>query len=369
MEADGADLRSRLPADGRPQFDAGRVAIFVEVEGAGDYFPTYAGNLDIMTAAATKVGEEIARQCSAASRGLSSIAGDAVAVKEHGQMPYSAELDIRVTDSCMRDGSHAVAHQFTETAVRDMVRALDGARVPVLEVTHGDGLGGSSFNYGFSKVNERKLIKIAVDEANHAKIACLMLPGVGTVDDIRAVRDLGVSVVRVATHCSEADISAEHFGMARELGPGDRRLLDDGALAAARGAGQAGPDHGRRRLPVRVRGRFGRRPDHGAGQRSGRGPGQRARRRRPGRLPRPPEPVAGGGQLAAGDPGRRTADRRAAPGRSAPAPATPRPRCWRRSASGSASRPASTCSASSTPPRTSSGRSWTTSRSLTGCRS
>jgi 4-hydroxy 2-oxovalerate aldolase len=133
-------------------------------------------------------------------------------------MPFSAELDIRVTDSCMRDGSHAVAHQFSETAVRDMVTALDAARVPVLEVTHGDGLGGSSFNYGFSQVNERDLIKIAVEHASYAKIACLILPGVGTVDDITAVRDLGVKVVRVATHCSEADISAEHFGMARELG-------------------------------------------------------------------------------------------------------------------------------------------------------
>jgi 4-hydroxy 2-oxovalerate aldolase len=131
---------------------------------------------------------------------------------------YSAELDIRVTDSSMRDGSHAVAHQFTETAVRDMVTALNGARVPVLEVTHGDGLGGSSFNYGFSRVNERKLIEIAVEAADYSKIACLVLPGVGTVDDIRAVRDLGVSVVRVATHCSEADISAQHFGLARSVG-------------------------------------------------------------------------------------------------------------------------------------------------------
>jgi 4-hydroxy 2-oxovalerate aldolase len=133
-------------------------------------------------------------------------------------MPYSEDLDIRITDSSMRDGSHAVAHQFTETAIRDMVTALDQARIPVLEVSHGDGLGGSSFNYGFSKVNERTLIKIAVDNASYAKIACLILPGVGTVDDIAAVHDLGVSIVRVATHCSEADVSAEHFGMARQLG-------------------------------------------------------------------------------------------------------------------------------------------------------
>jgi 4-hydroxy 2-oxovalerate aldolase len=131
---------------------------------------------------------------------------------------YSADLDIRITDSCMRDGSHAVSHQFDEAAVRAMVAALDRSRVPVLEVAHGDGLGGSSFNYGFSKVPERSLIKIAVDTAQFSKIACLVLPGVGTVDDIRAARDLGVSVMRVATHSTEANISAQHFGIARELG-------------------------------------------------------------------------------------------------------------------------------------------------------
>jgi 4-hydroxy 2-oxovalerate aldolase len=133
-------------------------------------------------------------------------------------MPYSADLDIRVTDSCMRDGSHAIAHQFRQDAVRRMVIGLDRARVPVIEVAHGDGLGGSSFNYGFSAVDERTLIKTAVDNAAFAKIACLVLPGVGTVDDIRAVQDMGVTIVRVATHSTEADISAQHFGIARELG-------------------------------------------------------------------------------------------------------------------------------------------------------
>ncbi len=133
-------------------------------------------------------------------------------------MPYSADLDIRVTDSCMRDGSHAIAHAFTENAVRDIVIGLNRARIPVIEVTHGDGLGGSSFNYGFSKVEERQLIRLAVENSPFSKIACLILPGLGTSDDIRAVRDLGVSVIRVATHATEADISRQHFGMARDLG-------------------------------------------------------------------------------------------------------------------------------------------------------
>ena len=133
-------------------------------------------------------------------------------------MPYSDQLDVRVTDTSLRDGSHAKRHQFTEAQVRSVVRALDGAGMPVIEVTHGDGLGGSSHNYGFSLVDERVLMKAAVDEARHAKIAALMLPGLGTKDDIKAIRDIGVSIVRVATHCTEADIADQHFGLAREIG-------------------------------------------------------------------------------------------------------------------------------------------------------
>ena len=133
-------------------------------------------------------------------------------------MPYSEALDVRVTDSSLRDGSHAKRHQFTETDVRAVVGALDDAGVPVIEVSHGDGLGGSSFTYGFSHTSERVLIEAAVQTAKSAKIAALMLPGVGTKDDIVAIADLGVSVVRIATHCTEADVSEQHFGLARELG-------------------------------------------------------------------------------------------------------------------------------------------------------
>lgn len=133
-------------------------------------------------------------------------------------MPYSTELDIRITDSSLRDGSHAQAHQFTEEDVRRIVTTLDRAGVPVVEVTHGDGLGGSSFNYGFSHTDERLLLGAAVAVAQRAKIAALMLPGVGTKDDIKAIADIGVSVIRIATHCTEADISEQHFGLARDLG-------------------------------------------------------------------------------------------------------------------------------------------------------
>jgi 4-hydroxy 2-oxovalerate aldolase len=126
--------------------------------------------------------------------------------------------DVRITDSTLRDGSHAMAHQYTEEQVRATVRALDDAGVAVIEVSHGDGLGGSSFNYGFSLVDEIKLVAAAVDEAKRAQIAVLLLPGVGTVDNLRRAHDAGASVARIATHCTEADVSYQHFAAARELG-------------------------------------------------------------------------------------------------------------------------------------------------------
>jgi 4-hydroxy 2-oxovalerate aldolase len=125
---------------------------------------------------------------------------------------------VRITDSTLRDGSHAMRHRFTVEQVRATVRALDDAGVPVIEVTHGDGLGGSSFTYGFSATDELELVAAAAREAKGAKIAVLLLPGVGTVEDLRAARDAGASVARIATHCSEANISIQHFEMARALG-------------------------------------------------------------------------------------------------------------------------------------------------------
>ncbi|MET1000530.1 MAG: 4-hydroxy-2-oxovalerate aldolase [Acidimicrobiia bacterium] len=133
-------------------------------------------------------------------------------------MSFSADIDVRLTDSALRDGSHAIRHQFVEDDVRTIVAALDDAGMPVIEVTHGDGLGGSSFTYGISRTDERELIRVAVDTATRSKIAVLMLPGVGVMDDIRAAHDLGASVVRIATHCTEADIAVQHFQLAREIG-------------------------------------------------------------------------------------------------------------------------------------------------------
>jgi len=131
---------------------------------------------------------------------------------------FDASWDVRMTDTSLRDGSHHKRHQFTPDEVQSIVFALDAAGVPVIEVTHGDGLGGSSFNYGFSKTPEQELIKLAAETATTSKIAFLMLPGLGTKDDIKEAQGNGGSICRIATHCTEADVSIQHFGLARELG-------------------------------------------------------------------------------------------------------------------------------------------------------
>ena len=126
--------------------------------------------------------------------------------------------DFRLIDSTLRDGSHAISHQYQVDQVVKIVEGLDAAGVQVIEIAHGDGLGGSSFNYGFSAVDEMQLIEAAVNATTNAQIACLLLPGIGTKDELKKVRDLGVGVARIAVHCTEADITEQHIKMAKELG-------------------------------------------------------------------------------------------------------------------------------------------------------
>jgi 4-hydroxy 2-oxovalerate aldolase len=109
-----------------------------------------------------------------------------------------------------------MSHQFTAEQVRDVARALDEAGVQVIECNHGDGLAGSSIQYGFSKESEMDLISEAADVCEQAKIAALLLPGVGTVEQLKEAVERGIGVLRVATHCTEADISQQHFEMAKE---------------------------------------------------------------------------------------------------------------------------------------------------------
>jgi 4-hydroxy-2-oxovalerate aldolase len=126
--------------------------------------------------------------------------------------------DVLITEVALRDGSHAIAHQYTVDQVVKIAKALDEANVPYIEVAHGDGLAGSSLQYGLSRTNELELIEAAVSVCKQSKIAVLLLPGIGTMKDLKQAAELGTKMARIATHITEADVSAQHIGLAKELG-------------------------------------------------------------------------------------------------------------------------------------------------------
>lgn len=127
------------------------------------------------------------------------------------------EQKIYVADTTMRDGSHALKHSYTVEQVTSIAKALDESHVSLIELSHGDGLGGSSYTYGFSAVNEFELLKAAGKVIKNGKLTVLLLPGIGTIEDLKKAHDCGVQAVRVATHVTEGDVSAQHMKAAKEL--------------------------------------------------------------------------------------------------------------------------------------------------------
>lgn len=125
---------------------------------------------------------------------------------------------ILLHDMCLRDGMHAKRHQISLKEMLDLSTALDQAGVDLIEVSHGDGLGGASVNYGFPAHSDEEYLQTVIPAMKNAKISALLIPGIGTQDHLRMAHELGVHTIRVAAQCSEADVTEQHIGLARELG-------------------------------------------------------------------------------------------------------------------------------------------------------
>lgn len=124
---------------------------------------------------------------------------------------------ITLHDMTLRDGMHPKRHLMTLEQMKSVAQGLDDAGIPLIEVTHGDGLGGASVNYGFPAHSDEEYLSTVIPLMKQAKVSALLLPGIGTVDHLKMAHGLGVHTIRVATHCTEADVSEQHITMARKL--------------------------------------------------------------------------------------------------------------------------------------------------------
>jgi 4-hydroxy-2-oxovalerate/4-hydroxy-2-oxohexanoate aldolase len=122
---------------------------------------------------------------------------------------------VTLHEMSLRDGMHPKRHQISLEQMIAVATALDDAGIPLIEVTHGDGLGGASINYGFPKQSDEEYLRAVVPKLKRAKVSALLLPGIGTVEHLRMAHDCGVATIRVATHCTEADVSEQHIALSR----------------------------------------------------------------------------------------------------------------------------------------------------------
>jgi 4-hydroxy 2-oxovalerate aldolase len=148
--------------------------------------------------------------------------------------------EIYLQDVTLRDGMHAIRHRYELSQVAEICTALDAAGVDAIEISHGDGLSGSSFNYGFGAFTDWEWLEVAAKAIKNAKLTTLLIPGIGTVEDLHRAFDLGVKSVRVATHCTEADVSRQHIEFARKIGMDVSGFLMMAHMNAPEGLAQQG---------------------------------------------------------------------------------------------------------------------------------
>ena len=222
--------------------------------------------------------------------------------------------ELYIQDVTLRDGMHAIRHRVAPETVARIVKALDEAGVDAIEVTHGDGIAGGSLNYGPGSNTDWEWIEAAASVLQHAKLTSLLVPGIGTIEGLKEAYSLGVRSVRVATHCTEADVAAQHIATAREIGMDVSGFLMMSHMNSPEGLAQQAKlmeSYGAQCVYVTDSGRPA---HHGRGARPGaRLPGG-ARPRDPDRHPRAREPLVVGGQLGGRGRGGRLPRRRLAGG-------------------------------------------------------